>query len=114
MSDAVRDDDVLLAEIVFVDESGIHGRGLFAARRIKRDEYIGTFAGPRTRRDGPHVLWVYDEDDEDAAVGRIGRNMLRFLNHDRRCNAAFEDFDLYAMRTIHRGEEITIDYGWDE
>lgn len=114
MSAPLRRSDRQLAEIVFVDNSSIHGRGVFATRAIARDEYIGTFHGPRARRDGMHVLWVYTSDDEASAIGRIGRNLLRFVNHAPRCNAAFDDFDLYATRAIRQGEEITIDYGWDE
>ncbi len=106
-----RETDEQLSAIVYVADSGIHGRGLFAARRIARDEYIGTFFGPRALRDGTHVLWVYESDKEDSAVGRIGRNMLRFLNHAVGSNAAFEGFDLYATRAIPCDEEITIDYG---
>lgn len=111
MSDR-RESDAQLCAIVYVADSGIHGRGLFAVRRIARDEYIGTFAGPRARRDGTHVLWVYETDDEDSAIGRIGRNMLRFVNHAAGSNAAFDGFDLYATRAIRSDEEITIDYGW--
>ena len=109
-----RESDAQLEAIVYAADSGIHGRGLFAARRIARADYIGTFAGPRARRNGTHVLWVYETDEEDAAIGRIGRNMLRFLNHAARSNAAFEGFDLYATRTIRCDEEITIDYGWTD
>ena len=53
-------------------------------------------------------------DSEDVAVGRIGRNILRFVNHAGSCNAAFEGFDLYATRPIPRDAEITIDYGWSD
>lgn len=109
-----RETDPQLRAIVYIADSGIHGRGLFAARRIARDEYIGTFAGPRARRNGTHVLWVYEVDSEDVAVGRIGRNMLRFVNHAASCNAAFEGFDLYATCSIPRDVEITIDYGWSD
>jgi hypothetical protein len=98
-----------LRGIVSVAESAIHGRGVFAAREIASGEYIGTFHGPEAQRDGCYVLWVYDENDRPT--GRRGRNLLRYLNHERPCNAQFEDFDLYALRSIARGEEITIDYG---
>lgn len=109
---ACRETDAQLSTIVYVADSGIHGRGLFAARRIARDEYIGTFSGPRARRNATHVLWVCASDDEDSAVGRSGRNILRFVNHAAGSNAAFEGFDLYATRAIRCDEEITIDYGW--
>ncbi len=94
----------------YVDESPIHGRGLYAAVNISAGEYIGTFKGPDTRRDGTHVLWLLDEAGN--WFGRRGTNALRYLNHGSDANAEFYDFDLYAIRDIAAGEEITIDYGW--
>jgi hypothetical protein len=110
---ASRVSNAALKEVVFVDDSGIHGRGLFANRRIARGEYIGTFSGPPARRNGTHVLWVYGADGE-SVEGRRGNNLLRYVNHGLPCNAAFEGFDLYAVRAIAAGQEITIDYGWAE
>jgi hypothetical protein len=103
--------DRRLASVVRVGRSAIHGKGLFAARAIAEGEYIGTFSGPTARGDGMHVLWVY-LDDSPEPVGRIGRNRLRFLNHAKDPNAEFDGFDLYALRAIAVGEELTIDYGW--
>ncbi|MCB1787963.1 MAG: SET domain-containing protein [Gammaproteobacteria bacterium] len=103
--------DRTLSAWVYVAESGIHGRGVFAARDIPRGTYIGTFHGPAAQRDGTHVLWVYGSSDGAPPVGRRGRNLLRFLNHGVRCNAEFDGFDLYACRRIACDEEITIDYG---
>lgn len=100
-----------LKALVYADVSAIHGTGLFALRDIARDEYIGTYWGPEARRDGTYVLWVYNPDDPDDVVGRSGRNLLRYLNHDERPNAAFDAFDLYASRRIRAGDEITINYG---
>lgn len=102
-----------LQEVVYVAGSGIHGRGLFAARRIDSGEYIGTFTGPAARRDGVYVLWVYP-DDGGEPEGRSGRNLLRFINHADPGNAEFDGFDLYASATIDRDVEITIDYGYTE
>lgn len=103
--------DLRLRSVVRVERSAIHGLGLFAARRIVRGEYIGTFNGPRAERDGSHVLWIYPEDGSEA-IGRMGHNCLRFLNHSVEPNAGFEDFDLFALRSIAADEELTIDYGW--
>jgi SET domain-containing protein len=100
-----------LAAIVQVRRSSIHGRGLFAVRPIAAGEYIGTFSGPRAEQDGMHVLWVWPDDDSDA-VGRVGQNVLRFLNHTAAPNTAFDGFDLYALDAIPSGTELTIDYGW--
>lgn len=109
MSTRTRDRD--LRQLVYVADSGIHGRGLFAARAIEPGEYIGTFHGPPARRDGTYVLWVYIDAASDAPVGRSGRNLLRYLNHAAPGNAEFDGFDLYASCAIGCGEEITIDYG---
>ena len=100
-----------LKSIVYASTSAIHGKGVFAAREIPAGEYIGTFAGPEARRDGVYVLWVYGSDRENDVVGRSGRNLLRYLNHAKPCNAGFDGFDLYAECTIARDEEVTIDYG---
>lgn len=103
--------DSHFAGIVYADASGIHGTGLFAARPMRRGEYIGTFHGPLAKRDGSHVLWVYPEEGDGAPIGRRGRNLLRYLNHSDRPNAEFYGFDLYARRAIAQDQEITIDYG---
>lgn len=94
----------------YVDESPIHGRGLYAAEVIPAGAYIGTFKGPAAKRNGTHVLWLMDADGN--WYGRRGMNALRYLNHEPEPNAEFYHFDLYALRDIERGEEITIDYGW--
>jgi len=97
----------------YVARSPIHGRGLFARRRIELDEYIGTYEGPETDRNGMHVLWLWNEDNEQWE-GIDGLNEMRFLNHSSTPNADWWGDELYALRTIEPDEEITFDYGWDE
>lgn len=96
-----------------VATSPIHGRGLFACKRIRPGAYIATFEGDVTTENGMHVLWTRDEDDNE--IGIEGRNALRFLNHSQRPNAEFIGADLHAVRNIEPGTELTIDYGadWD-
>lgn len=96
----------------FVADSPIHGRGLFARVDIPADGFIGTYEGPATLDDGMHVLWLWNEDTE-RWEGVDGRNEMRFLNHARPANAEWYDTDLYALRDIEAGEEITFDYGED-
>jgi len=100
-------------KLTCVMDSGIHGKGLFAKEDIKRNTYLGEYEGPEAKRNGSHVLWVFDDD---TVVGRSGRNKLRYLNHCKECSAEFDGFELYSARHIKAGEEITINYGedWDD
>ena len=99
-----------LRELVYSALSPIHGTGLFARRIIRKGEYIGTYHGPNAKRDGTYVLWVYDKDDEANAIGRSGRNLLRYLNHAKSGNAEFDGFDLYSLEEIQIDQEITFNY----
>jgi SET domain-containing protein len=96
---------------IYVMHSTIHGRGVFARRPIEVGEYIGTFRGVSTTRDGPWTLWVLQDDG--SLQGVRGHNALRYLNHSPRPNAEFWGADLHATRRIARDAEITIDYGED-
>ncbi len=103
---------IKLSDLFYVDDSGIHGKGLFARQSITKGDYMGTYKGPTCydlETGGPHVLWV--EQEEGVWVGRDGRNILRYMNHHHKPCAEFEGFDLYAIRNIARGAEITIHYG---
>ena len=98
-----------LSDRVQARPSLVHGHGVFALQRIRGGQFIGTFEGRTTRRDGTYVLWLVDE--EGAETGIRGENDLRFLNHSKRPNAEFVETDLYALRNIQSGAEILLDYG---
>jgi SET domain-containing protein len=97
-----------MLEAIEVRKSSIHGRGVFATRPIRAGALIGHYEGERTRRDGRYVLWVHESD---ALIGIKGRNELRYLNHSATPNAALFGTQLYALRYIKPGTEVTIDYG---
>ena len=99
---------------IAVRKSSIHGAGVFAEQRIRRGQRIGRFEGTPTDRDGTYVLWVLDEDD--CFRGLEGTGPLRFLNHSADPNAEFQADELYALRTIREGDEITCHYGdaWED
>lgn len=111
MSEEKRIKNAELKSVVYSASSKIHGKGVFAARTIKKGEYIGTYHGPKAKRNGTYVLWVYEPDQPEKAVGISGKNTLRFLNHAKKCNAEFDGPDLFAMKRINKGSEITFDYG---
>jgi len=96
-------------ERIEVRESRIHGRGIFALKRLRKGQGIGRFEGDPTRVDGTYVLWLIDEDGTETGIR--GRNALRFLNHGERPNAEFQGDELYVLRNVQPGAEILIDYG---
>jgi len=103
-----------LEDLFYVEESDIHGKGLYAKTRIEKGTFMGTYEGPEIVCDddnGSHVLWT--ETDEGKWIGRDGKNLLRYLNHSVSPHAEFHGFELYAIRDIHPETEITIDYGED-
>ena len=93
----------------YVEDSAIHGKGLFAKTEIKAGTYLGDYEGPTTNENGMHVLWT--EDEEGGWIGRDGKNALRYLNHDTQPCAEFDGYELYSLETIEQHQEITIDYG---
>ena len=101
-----------LLESVLVADSPIHGRGCFARRRIRKGEWIGAYEGEPTMVDDTYVLWV---DEGDGATedwrGVDGVNELRYMNHSSRANTEFIGVDLFALRGIEAGEELTFHYG---
>ena len=100
---------------VYVADSAIHGKGLFADIAFKPGEYIGRYEGRETDENGTYVLWVQQSITEDTWLGYDGTNDLRFLNHSRAPNCELDGQDLYALRDIDPHEELTFDYGeWFE
>ena len=94
---------------VEVRRSRIHGKGIFARRRLREGQQIGRFEGDTTTKNGTYVLWLISEDGSE--IGIRGRNALRFLNHGEPPNAEFVDDELYVVRNVQPGGEVLIDYG---
>jgi hypothetical protein len=110
---------------VEVHNSKIHGRGVYAARRIRKGTRIIEYVGDRISHeeadarydakaedDGHTFLFVVDDDIcIDAGVGG---NAARFINHkcDANCETIIENRRVFidARRTIQPGEELGYDY----
>lgn len=103
--------DPAIDKIVYVKESPIHGKGVFARRDIARGDFIGSYEGPKARKDGTYVLWIFEEDG--TSFGINGKNQLMYLNHSKKHNARFEGPDLYATKKIKKDQEIVFHYGED-
>ncbi len=98
-----------LNEITYVDDSEIHGQGLFARTTIAKGSIIGTLKGRRCSHDGAHVLWLSETQGFEV------RCNLKYINHARKPNACYyDDLSVVALRDIEPGEEITHDYDSSE
>ena len=94
---------------VYVDESPLHGKGLFAAKKIKADSLIIPIEGKPATEDGIYILWWVNEDGSDEGMEVV--NDAKYVNHSSKPNAAYYDDGVFALRDIKKGEEITHHYG---
>ena len=92
--------------MVSVKRSKTHGRFLFATKFIRKGTIVGHIEGRRTTKDGPHVLWLDDQQGIEIV------NELRFINHSEQANAVYyDDLTVVTLCDIHVGEELTHYYG---
>jgi len=104
-----------------VRESSIHGRGLFATARIKKDEIVAVKGGHIVDREtlrreitprlGPVEIQI-DDDLFIAPVTAEERELsMLYSNHSCDANIGLRgEITFVAMREIQSGEEITHDW----
>jgi len=113
-----------------VRSSHIHGRGVFAARRIRKGTRIVEYTGERI--DNDEADRRYDETDMkrhhtflftldrktvvDGAISRGGGD-ASYINHscEPNCEAVIEDRKIFihALQTIEPGTELAYDYQYE-
>ena len=109
-----------------VRNSDIHGRGVFAAEKIRKGTVIVEYRGERASwdeamerpdsdpDDSAHTF-LFELDDGRVIDARVRGNAARWINHscDPNC-VTFEDEDgrvfIEARRKIRIGEELSYDY----
>jgi uncharacterized protein len=104
-----------------VRPSRIHGKGVFAKKRLPSRRKIGELTGElisireARRRAKRAAIVTIVEFEDDKALDAASDPCLRYVNHScapntflRRANRRVE---LYALRDIRPGEELTCDYG---
>ena len=103
---------------VEIKSSAISGLGTFATQKIAFGEYITTLSGEHVHSD-PDITKVCKKfkvsgDDPlqiDDALFLILNHQSKTINHACNPNAGLRNkSDLYAIREINIGEEITYDY----
>ncbi|HVE48040.1 MAG TPA: SET domain-containing protein-lysine N-methyltransferase [Casimicrobiaceae bacterium] len=109
-----------------VRNSHIHGRGVFATRKIKKGAKIIEYRGqritwkealkrPDTDPDNPFHTFFFSLDDGRVIDAGVRGNAARWLNHSCAPNCETEEDDdarvhIFARRDIEVGEELTYDY----
>jgi SET domain-containing protein len=103
-----------------VRESGVHGRGVYAAQFIPEGTRIIEYTGQRVSWEDapdddsdPHTF-NFGLENGEVINPEVGGNDARWINHscDPNCEAVEEDdrVFIYAMRDIQAGEELLYDY----
>ena len=116
-----------------VRQSGIHGRGLFATRKIPEGTHIIEYIGDRIDKDESHVrgwaqidlaketgdaaVFIFTLDDEYDIDGNVPENAARLINHScaPNCESFIDEGSIWvgALRDIAKGEELFYNYGFD-
>jgi uncharacterized protein len=112
-------------DMIEVRRSRVHGRGVFALRRIRKGTRIIEYLGDRVshpeadrryaskRSDDGHTFLFIVDRGVVIDAGHHG-NDARFINHgcDPNCESEIDDRRIFieAIRTIQPGEELTYDY----
>ncbi len=105
-----------------VGPSAIDGRGAFAGEPIPARRKIGEIRGEaltvkeaRRRAKMQRRIMMVEVSARTAIDASASTHALRFTNHSCRPNAVLRIRDgrveLYALRDLKAGEEITVDYG---
>jgi len=111
-----------------VRQSGVHGKGVYAIRPIKKGEVVIEYKGEMVtwkqaeRRhphnpDDPDHTFFFHIDDKHVIDAAYGGNAARWINHACKPNCE-SDIDeqryrvyIRALRRIEPGEELFYDYG---
>lgn len=112
--------------------SPIHGRGVFASRRIRKGSRLIEYLGERidkeesnrrglelfeqSQQTGGASVYIFDLNESWDLDGDKLYNDARLINHSCAPNSEMVNEDdrlfLYALREILPGEEISFDYGY--
>ena len=110
---------------ILVRDSNVHGRGVFATRRIEKGERIIEYLGERvshdeadrryeSKQENDSHTFLFIVDSKTVIDAGTDGNDARFFNHscDPNCESVVEKRRVFieALRAIEPGEEMTYDY----
>jgi len=114
-----------VSQLIEVRQSPIHGRGVFALKRIRKGQRIVEYLGERISpdeaesrydddaADHPHVL-LFTVDEHTVIDGGVNGNCAIYINHscEPNCEAVNDEGRIFveALHTIRPGDELSFDY----
>ncbi|KAK9461481.1 uncharacterized protein V1516DRAFT_676090 [Lipomyces oligophaga] len=121
-----------LGKRVIVGPSIVAGWGLFLGEDMKQDEFLGEYKGELISQDEAErrgkiydkrgVSFLFEATKDKCVDATRAGNKLRFINHSRQnpnCNARIllvngvHRIAFFSRRRIKEGEELFIDYGYN-
>ena len=112
-------------KFVHVKESEIHGKGIFTTTMIPKGKKIMDITGDvidgnecERREEEENNVYIFWNGD-DCFIDTSKTDYIKYINHDCNFNCDVvenesEGLMLIAYRTIEAGEELTIDYGYED
>jgi len=112
-------------DMLRVRRSRLHGRGVFALRRIRKGTRVLEYLGDRVSHDEADDRYSHKPLEDNHTFlfivnrstvidGGANGNDARYINHscDPNCESLIEDRRVFieAIRTIQPGDELTYDY----
>ncbi len=114
-----------LYENIIVKESDVHGKGIFTKIPIKKDQRILLIEGEEIsadecirRENEENNVYIFWKDDY-TYIDASSTEKIKYINHSCDSNCYIDEDEngsliLVASRNIEAGEELTIDYGYEE
>jgi uncharacterized protein len=116
-----------------VKGSEIHGRGVYAVKKIPNGEKIIEYAGElidkeesvrranlqsdKAEKNGDAAVYIFTISDKWDLDGNFPWNIARLINHscEPNCEAWIDGKKIFihALRDIKKGEELSFDYGFE-
>ena len=115
---------MVLEKDLFIKGSGIHGLGVFTSIDIKTEQEIMVIKGEVIsetecvrREEDDNNVYIFWNGDNYIDVSNTEK--IKYINHSCSSNCEVQDRDdeslwLVASINIKAGEELVIDYGYDE
>jgi uncharacterized protein len=116
-------------------KSGIHSRGIFAKKDIKKGKYIIEYLGDKISKEEAEIIgdesfkksekdknkgavYLFNLNKKEDLDGDRWYNLAKYVNHscDENCEAIEDKGKVWiaAMKNIKKGEELTFDYAYSD